>query len=186
MIELGHAMSRSEIAWLNGCCILARRDVLQQLSGFDEGFFLYQAETDLCLRARRLGYSLGWVSDVTVHHLHRQSQRDISEYEYSRRLFEGSAVFWRKHYSAGDVVQMAQFQARWSSALLALAVPFERLLPLQLRRDRLRARRDVCREVAASSESAEGKMGTRRGIISRQSRLALEWVRQGRFPLDDY
>lgn len=186
MIELEPGINRSEIAWLNGCCILARRDVLERLGGFDEGFFLYQAETDLCLRARRLGYSLGWVPEALVFHLHRQSQRTSSEYEYSRRLFEGSAVFWRKHYTPGDVLQMARFQARSSSALLAVAAPFERLLPPELRRDRLRARRDVCREVAETVNSAENRGDTLAGIVSRQSRLAMQWLRHGRFPLDDY
>ena len=36
MIELEPGINRSEIAWLNGCCILARRDVLERLGGFDE------------------------------------------------------------------------------------------------------------------------------------------------------
>ncbi|MGH9424249.1 MAG: glycosyltransferase family 2 protein, partial [Thermoanaerobaculia bacterium] len=176
-------------AWLNGCCVLARRTVLEELGGFDEDFFLYQAETDLCLRARRAGYVLGWVPDVLVYHLHRQSQRDISEYEYSRRLFEGSAVFWRKHYSPEDVTHMARFQVFVSTSVLPFQAPLSKLgvLPPSLSRDRLRARRDVCREllsITPASNSNRTAFGTR--IAARQSRLAFEWMRQRRFPLDDY
>jgi GT2 family glycosyltransferase len=189
MIELQPEVERSEIAWLNGCCLLARRSVLVELGGFDEDFFLYQAETDLCLRTRRAGYSLGWVPEVSVHHLHRQSQRNISEYEYSRRLFEGSSVFWRKHYSAADVARMARFQILLSTSVLPLDKPLSLLgiLPQTLGSDRLRARRDVCKQllsVLPPGDITHSGSGSR--IASRQSRLALEWMRQRRFPIDDY
>jgi GT2 family glycosyltransferase len=189
MIELEPELDRNEIAWLNGCCLMARRTVLDELAGFDEDFFLYQAETDLCLRARRAGYSLGWVPEVCVHHLHRQSQRGISEYEYSRRLFEGSSVFWRKHYTAADVARMARFQILVSTSVLPLDKPLSLLgiLPLTLSSDRLRARRDVCKRLLESLPATDvnhGRFGSQ--IASRQRRLAIEWLRQRRFPIDDY
>lgn len=188
MIALEPGIRRRDIAWLNGCCLLARRAALEKLGGFDENFFLYQAETDLCLRARRAGFTLGWDPEVTVHHVHRQSQRDISEYEYSRRLFKGSETFWRKHYSREDVARMSRFQLRAANALLVLGKPFESMgiLPPSLARERLRARRDICREILASpgTHTDSRRRGAR--IVPRQSRLAVEWVRQRQFPLDDY
>jgi GT2 family glycosyltransferase len=176
MVALEPGLRRSGIAWLNGCCILARRGALRDLGGFDEDYFLYQGETDLCLRARRLGFALGWAPEVVVHHIHRQSQRDISEYEYARRLFEGSAVFWQKHYSPADILGMAQFQLG-SSRLLSLAGhALDRLshLPPELNPERLKARRDVCRELIASKPA--GRKATRAvaRIALRQMRLAAE------------
>ncbi|MGI9044676.1 MAG: glycosyltransferase family 2 protein [Gemmatimonadaceae bacterium] len=188
MVALEPGLRRSAIAWLNGCCILARRSTLCELGGFDEDYFLYQGETDLCLRARRLGFTLGWVPEVVVHHIHRQSQRDISDYEYSRRLFEGSAVFWRKHYAPADMLGMAQFQMG-SSRLLSLAgQALDRVSrrPPELNPERLRARRDVCRELIASNPPDGKATGAVARIALRQVRLAAESIRQGRFPLDDY
>lgn len=188
MVALDPVIRRREIAWLNGCCLIARRSALQELGGFDEDFFLYQAETDLCLRARRSGLELGHVASVTVHHAHRQSQRNTSEYEYAKRVFEGSAVFWKKHYAPRDVRQMARFQYLASRTLLLLGKVLARLpsLPATLSEDRLRARRDVCRELLAKEPKRSGGASDSARILSRQSRLALEWVRQRRFPLDDY
>ncbi len=188
MVALEPGFRRSSIAWLNGCCILARSDALGDLGGFDEDYFLYQAETDLCLRARRRGFVLGWTPKVVVHHIHRQSQRDISEYEYGRRLFEGSAVFWKKHFAPADILGMAQFQMGSSRVLSLAGKALERVsrLPPELNPDRLKARRDVCRELIASNPAAGKPTRAVARIALRQMRLAAESIRQGRFPLDDY
>lgn len=188
MVALEPGFKRASIAWLNGCCILARRDALIDLGGFDEDYFLYQAETDLCLRARRRGFVLGWTPKVVVHHIHRQSQRDISEYEYARRLFEGSAVFWRKHFAPADILGMAQFQMGTSRVLSLAGKALKRVsrLPPELNPDRLKARRDVCRELIASNPNGGKPTRAVARIAFRQMRLAAESIRQGRFPLDDY
>lgn len=41
--------------WVSGACILIRRSLLEKLDGFDERFFLYSEDVDLCLRVRQLG-----------------------------------------------------------------------------------------------------------------------------------
>jgi GT2 family glycosyltransferase len=186
MILLDGEASRDEIAWLNGCCFVIRQTVFEKVGGFDEDFFLYQAETDLCLRVRREGHTLGHCRAAHVVHLHRQSQRESSEYEYVRRVFEGSAVFWKKHYSARDVQRMARFQYAAASLLLSGGGFFRRVTGLdrELSVSRLRARRDVCKDLLGQYQAPGGRLDFR--ILARQARLVRDWIVRRRFPIDDY
>jgi N-acetylglucosaminyl-diphospho-decaprenol L-rhamnosyltransferase len=54
--------------WLSGACMLARRDVVEDLRGFDEGFFLYCEDMDLCARVRAAGHRIRYEPGATVRH----------------------------------------------------------------------------------------------------------------------
>lgn len=49
---------RSEADWVTGCCLLIRRECLEELGGLDQDFFLYYEDVDLCRRARKLGWQV--------------------------------------------------------------------------------------------------------------------------------
>jgi GT2 family glycosyltransferase len=56
--------------------MLARRDVLLQVKGFDERYFLYWEDADLCRRVRALGYQVRYVPTATAIHRVGHSSRD--------------------------------------------------------------------------------------------------------------
>ncbi len=60
----------TEVDWVSGACFLARRRALTELGGFDEGYFMYAEDTDLCWRARRAGWGVAYVPGAVVTHLH--------------------------------------------------------------------------------------------------------------------
>jgi GT2 family glycosyltransferase len=45
----------TEVDCVSGCAMMIRRDLLDELGGFDEDYFMYFEETDFCVRARRRG-----------------------------------------------------------------------------------------------------------------------------------
>ena len=58
-----------DVAWVSGAFLLVRRDAFEAVGGFDEGFFLYKEEEDLCLRMRRRGGRIRYVPEVRVRHV---------------------------------------------------------------------------------------------------------------------
>ncbi len=67
--------SMLDCAWLAGSCIAIRGDLLRELR-FDERYFMYFEDTDLCQRARRLGARVGVCTAVTVDHASGWTHRD--------------------------------------------------------------------------------------------------------------
>jgi N-acetylglucosaminyl-diphospho-decaprenol L-rhamnosyltransferase len=54
--------------WVSGSCFLARRVALEELGGFDEAYFMYCEEMDLCWRAHHAGWGVGFAGTAEVTH----------------------------------------------------------------------------------------------------------------------
>ena len=54
--------------WVSGACMLVRRSALEEVGGFDERFFLYCEDKDLCRRLRAAGYDVRYEPRATVRH----------------------------------------------------------------------------------------------------------------------
>lgn len=57
--------------WIMGAAMIIRRDVIEKTGGFDETSFT--GDEDICFKARALGFKVGFVSDASMVHRHRQS-----------------------------------------------------------------------------------------------------------------
>lgn len=62
------AMRAFEPYWVTGACMLVRRAAWQQVSGFDEAYFFYFEDVDICTRLRRAGWTVLYRPDVSVLH----------------------------------------------------------------------------------------------------------------------
>ncbi len=54
--------------WVSGTAMAVRRDAFEQVGGFDEGYFMYVEDVDLCWRLARAGWSVTMVNEATVVH----------------------------------------------------------------------------------------------------------------------
>jgi GT2 family glycosyltransferase len=59
-----------ESDWMLGAFLLLRREMLDELGGFDEGFRLYGEDIDLCYRAKQAGWERWFVPQAAVRHAH--------------------------------------------------------------------------------------------------------------------
>lgn len=55
--------------WASGACLLVRRDVLAEIEGFDDGFFLYREDVDLCRRIWNAGHAVVYTPSVECMHI---------------------------------------------------------------------------------------------------------------------
>lgn len=87
-----------DVESLVGACMMARREVLEALGGFDEGYFLFLEETDLCKRARERGWAVRVIPQAACRHLQGASAKQdhgASRVEYYRSRYR----FFRLHGS---------------------------------------------------------------------------------------
>ena len=56
------------VDWVSGACFLVRRSAFEQVGGFDESYFMYAEDVDLCWRLGRKGWSVAYVPEAEVTH----------------------------------------------------------------------------------------------------------------------
>jgi GT2 family glycosyltransferase len=110
----GDQRASRTVDWLSGACVLARRDVLSAVKGFDERYFLYWEDADLCRRIRALGYQVRYVPAATAVHRVGHSSRDGRA--AAIRAFHESAYLYYAIHVAPD----AFFKKVLARALLRL------------------------------------------------------------------
>lgn len=64
------------VTFLPGACLMVRREVLEKIGGFDERFFMYAEDYDLCHRIRKAGWKLYYLSNAKIiHHIGGASEK---------------------------------------------------------------------------------------------------------------
>ena len=69
VVALPEPLEVQEVDWMAGASLMVRHRTYEETGGFDEQFFLYFEETDLCLRARRAGTLSAYVPQSRVMHI---------------------------------------------------------------------------------------------------------------------
>jgi GT2 family glycosyltransferase len=114
MLEHDHNLTRA-VDQVMGAFLLTRRATFEALGGFDQRFFLYYEDVDLCLRARALGWQAMHFAEVSGFHLGGGTTSRIK----LRRLFlllRSRIQFVAKHYSHRSTLAVIL-------AILALELP---------------------------------------------------------------
>ena len=88
------------VDWVSGACMLARRNALARVGGFDDRYFLYWEDADLCRRLRAHGFEIRYVPTATA--IHRVGQSSRTARAASVRAFHQSAyMYYATHVAPG-------------------------------------------------------------------------------------
>jgi len=67
--------ARSPADWVSGACLLVRRAAFEELGGFDESYFMFAEDMDLCWRAHQAGWGVGVEPAAVVTHFEGVTRR---------------------------------------------------------------------------------------------------------------
>lgn len=67
--DTGQYNDTKEVFWATGACMFIRREVFNELKGFDASYFAHQEEIDLCWRAKNIGHKVYYIGKSHVYHL---------------------------------------------------------------------------------------------------------------------
>lgn len=148
-----------EIACVLGACQIASAKLLHELGGFDEDFFLYGEDQDICLRIRKRGFRIGFIDEAVIMHHGGQSERTTMPAEVVRKKIRAELLFYSKHYrpeTARTLCKKLINRAVWrifTIRIFLAAVPNKTDAREKLARYRV-IREEVALFLSSSNESA--------------------------------
>jgi GT2 family glycosyltransferase len=94
-----------EVDWVPGAFTLIRRTALEQVGYFDERFFLYYEEVDLCRRFREAGWRIWYWPDAEIRHWGGESSKTVENQDFSSSgsqltlwRMRSQLLYYRKHH----------------------------------------------------------------------------------------
>ena len=111
----------ARVDWVPGAFAIIRRAALDAIGHFDERFFLYYEEVDLCRRIAAAGYQIWYWPEVWATHLGGESSKTVTTEDSSSsgaqltlwRMRSG-LLYYRKHHGRLGVWLAAQLELGWN------------------------------------------------------------------------
>lgn len=96
MLDWPHDEPR-DVDWLSGAALCIRRECYKKIGGFDDRFFMYLEDVDLCYRAHEAGFRVVYVPSAVITHAIGRST-DIVANKMIRQFHKSMMLFYKKHY----------------------------------------------------------------------------------------
>ncbi|MFQ6606637.1 MAG: glycosyltransferase [Fidelibacterota bacterium] len=86
---------------ISGSCMFLSRELFHQLHGFDEQFFMFGEDLDLCYRIWQAGYEIQYVPTTQIIHYQGESVKS-APYDSINAFYNAMILFANKHFSLGE------------------------------------------------------------------------------------
>jgi GT2 family glycosyltransferase len=118
----------TKVDCLSGSAMMIRRECLDEIGLFDEAFFLYAEDVDLCKRMSDAGRDVWYVPTDPISHHSGASSEKRSRFA-TVHFYRSAAIYYRKHFMRGrrlpralDLLVLAGLRVRLTLDLAALAL----------------------------------------------------------------
>ncbi|MCI0476914.1 MAG: glycosyltransferase family 2 protein [Anaerolineales bacterium] len=85
---------------VSGCCLLARREVINQIGLIDERFIVYQDDADYCFRAKRAGWKIFYYPQAQIIHLGGMGGTREHPYKHIFYWHRSYFIYYRKNLAS--------------------------------------------------------------------------------------
>jgi N-acetylglucosaminyl-diphospho-decaprenol L-rhamnosyltransferase len=85
-----------DVEWATAACLVVRRSAFDQIGGFDERYFLYFEDVDLCVRLRAAGFRVRYDPTVRLHHDYRAASRASVRTRETRHHIRSALRFFQR------------------------------------------------------------------------------------------
>ncbi len=99
-------MQARPVPWACGAALAIRRKAFEAVGGFDESFFMYYEEVDLCYRLAQAGWQVHFTPETEITHMGGTSTRQHHS-DMAVQFFSGLVQFYRKRYSRLQLMELA-------------------------------------------------------------------------------
>ncbi|NLX11556.1 MAG: glycosyltransferase family 2 protein [Chloroflexi bacterium] len=97
-----------EVDWVQGCALIARREVYTQIGGLDTGYVMYSEELDWCRRAKDAGWRVVYLGDAFITHYGGKSADQVQTHRHI--YFQQSKLrYYRKFHGRGVALALRLF-----------------------------------------------------------------------------
>ena len=94
-----------EVDAISGSFMMMRKEVYDKVGGFDEEFFMYGEDLDLCYRIQKSGYKVFYVHTTQIIHYKGESTKR-SSLDETKMFYEAMHLFVKKHLSSSLLVEV--------------------------------------------------------------------------------
>jgi GT2 family glycosyltransferase len=84
------------VDWIDGACLMLRRAALDEVGLFDEQFFIYSEDEDLCFRLKRHGWTICYSAKGSARH-HGAASTSQNRFDMLRHFYSSQMLFLSKH-----------------------------------------------------------------------------------------
>jgi N-acetylglucosaminyl-diphospho-decaprenol L-rhamnosyltransferase len=89
--------ARTIVGYMEGACLVARREAIEQIGGLDERIFMYAEDVDWCYRFHQAGWEVWYLPQAPIIHYGGQSS-NRRKGRMEAELYRSRVYFFRKHY----------------------------------------------------------------------------------------